>query len=117
MNRQDAIEAVAQAYCTDENSRKVMDSTLAQTTVDNIMQRVTSEAFEVLKQAMIDDNPSKPGSLAHSWHCNIAMMCHDAIRAAESMEPDCLAHEDAHEVGNDAASRFMKLCFDVETSA
>jgi hypothetical protein len=65
----------------------------------------TKAAFETIKQAMKED----PG-YAHSWHCNIAMMCHDAI----------LEHDDqvdfAHEVGNDAATRFMKLCFDVETS-
>jgi len=30
---------------------------------------------------------------------------------------DTLKHEQAHKIGNDAASRFMKLCFDVETSA
>ena len=68
------------------------------------------DAMNVIKKAMIDDEPSEPGSFAHSWHCNIAMMCHDAI----------LAHDDqvdfAHKVGNDAASRFMKLCFGVETS-
>ena len=71
-----------------------------------------SGAFEVIKQAMIDDNPSNPGSYAHSWHCNIAMMCHDAIMADRESGPEW-----AHKVGNDAASRFMKLCFDVETKA
>ena len=67
------------------------------------------EAMNVIKKAMIDDSPSEQGSFAHGWHCNIAMMCHDAI----------ISHDDqvdfAHKVGNDAASRFMKLCFDVET--
>ena len=71
----------------------------------------TSEAIEIIKQAMIDDDPLKQGSYAHSWHCNIAMVCFDAmISHIESCERDI-----ALKVGNDAASRFMKLCFDVET--
>ena len=73
------------------------------------------EAFEVIKQAMKDDNPSEAGSYAHAWHCNIAEMCEDAIFDAE-LELKCESDWiDAHKVGNDAASRFMKLCFDVET--
>lgn len=71
------------------------------------------EAFETIKQAMIDDNPAAQGGFAHSWHCNIAMMCHDAIKD-ERHEP---GDDWAYCVGNDAASRFMKLCFDVETKA
>lgn len=82
----------------------------------------TKEAFEVIKQAMADDNPSKPGSYAHTWHCNIAMMCYDAIRSEEENTPgakadDTQAHLYAHRVGNDAATRFMKLCFGVDTKA
>ena len=75
----------------------------------------TAEAFNVIKQAMIDDEPSKPGSYAHSWHCNIAMACYDAIRASDFIEDDGLQHDDALLVSNEAASRFMKICFDVET--
>ena len=74
-----------------------------------------SEAFEIIKQAMIKDNPSERGSLAHSWHCNIAMMCSDAIGTDKAASR--LTFEDAHRIGNEAASRFMKLCFDVETNA
>ena len=48
---------------------------------------------------------------AHTWHCNIAMMCYDSIR---SFDEETL-HEDAHTIANDAASRFMKLCFNVVT--
>ena len=70
------------------------------------------KAFEIIQQAMIDDEPETPGSYAHSWHCNIAMMCYDAIR-----EDDKLSHEEAHKIGNDAASRFMRLCFGVKTKA
>lgn len=71
------------------------------------------EAFGTIKQAMKDDNPSKPGSYAHSWHCNVAMMCADAIQEGC---PELASH-DAHRIGNDAATRFMKLCFDVDTKA
>ena len=74
-------------------------------------QQKTAEAFEVIKQAMKVDSPECQGSYAHSWHCNIAMMCYDAMRE-EFID---ISHEDAHKVGNDAASRFMKICFDVET--
>ena len=78
------------------------------------------EALNVIKQAMIDDNPSELGSYAHSWHCNIAMMCYDAIRAHEVEafyeDSGSMSHNDALNVGNDAASRFMKICFDVETN-
>lgn len=77
------------------------------------------DAFNTIKKYMQDDCPQEPGSYAHSWHCNIAMMCYDAIKAhqVEIFDPDSaeMSHIDALEVGNDAASRFMKLCFDVET--
>jgi len=78
------------------------------------MKDKVQKAFETLKQAMIEDG-GDTGSYAHSWHCNIAMMCYDAIRNNESLEPGCLAHEDAHKVANEAASQFMSLCFDVDT--
>lgn len=74
------------------------------------MSQEVEKAFNIIKQAMIDDDPSKNGSYAHTWHCNIAMMCYDAILAEDSLN-----HDLALKVGNDAASRFMKLCFDVET--
>lgn len=72
----------------------------------------TKNAFNVIKQSMINDNPSQPGSYAHSWHCNIAMCCVDAIQTTLIGE---IPNDIAYEIGNDAASRFMKLCFDVET--
>ncbi len=71
------------------------------------------EAFSILKQAMLDDGSGEQGSYGHSWHCNIAMMCYDAIREAA----DEIPHEQAHLIGNEAASRFMKLCFDIDTKA
>lgn len=58
----------------------------------------TKEAFETLKQAMKDDP-----EYAWSWHCNIAVMCRDAGAT--------------HNVSNDGAARFMKLCFGVDTSS
>ena len=42
---------------------------------------------------------------AHSWHCNLAMAFQDAMPGLD------------HAIVNDGASRFMKLAFDVETSA
>ena len=74
-----------------------------------------SKAFEVIKASMIKDGPSEPGSIAHSWHCNIAMMCYDAIRDHKPFNVHDKDHNDVLRVGNDAASRFMKICFDVET--
>jgi len=73
-----------------------------------------AEAFEVIKQAMKDDDPNKAGSYAHSWHCNIAMMCYDAMMKDSENVAD-IVHNNFLEISNDAASRFMKLCFDVET--
>ena len=77
------------------------------------------EAMSVIKQAMIDDNPSERGSLAHGWHCNIAMACQDAINSADITAFDynsgLMSEADAHKVGNEAASRFMKILFDVDT--
>ena len=72
------------------------------------MSEKIAEAMAVIKQAMIDDNPSELGSYAHSWHCNIAMCFQDELMENKS--------SDAHVICNDAASRFMKLCFDVETN-
>lgn len=77
------------------------------------MRNEVQKALDVIKQAMIDDNPSERGSYAHCWHCNIAMMCYDALLAADIVDEECL--DETLEVCNDAASRFMKLCFDVET--
>ncbi len=54
-------------------------------------------AFEILKSAMRDE----PG-YAWTWHCNIAVASAD-----EGL---------THAASNAAAARFMKLCFDVDTS-
>ena len=74
-------------------------------------QTEVEKAFHTIKAAMKEDCPEEPGSYAHGWHCNIACMCMDAMDEAG------VSHERSHEIGNDAASRFMKLCFDVDTKA
>lgn len=74
------------------------------------------QAMDTLRMAM-EQEPD----YAHSWHCNIAMMCYDSIRSADitAIDEDSgdMSHEDAHIVGNDAASRFMKICFGINTKA
>ena len=84
--------------------------------VMSISEQTTQQAFETIKQTMIDDKPSEEGSYAHSWHCNVAMSCYDAIMREQDSRCT-LAHGMAHRIANDAASRFMKLCFGVETKA
>ena len=70
------------------------------------------KAMKVIKQAMIDDNPSETGSFAYDWHRMVAMMCADAIHDDFT---EALTWQDAERIGNEAASKFMKLCFGVET--
>ena len=80
------------------------------------MKSEVEKALAVIRQAMIDDDPRKLGSYAHAWHCNIAMMCYDAIKDGKlgvNHETEIL---DTHAVCNDAASRFMRLSFGVETT-
>ncbi len=70
------------------------------------MSKKIRRAMKTLKKAM-----KKDSAYAYSWHCNVAMMCYDAIQH----ELHITDHYDAHRVGNEAASRFMKLAFDVDT--
>lgn len=63
------------------------------------------EAFAVLKQALQDDP-----EYAWSWQSNIAMAFYDEL--GPMVDPSALRHE----VCNRAAARFMRLCFDVDTS-
>jgi len=72
------------------------------------------EAMNVIRKAMVDGGPSEIGSYAHGWHCNIAVACIDAIHAADITDENCLY--EIHAASNDAASRFMKICFGVETT-
>ena len=83
--------------------------------MDNTQTTTVENALNILKQAMINDSPSEPGSYAHTWHYNISCMCQDAIYKVDVNEQ--LNHEEVHKIGNDAASRFMKLCFGIETKA
>jgi hypothetical protein len=53
------------------------------------------EAFNVLKDAM-----KKDIDYARGWHANISICCQDAGVDRKA--------------ANDGASRFMKLCFDVD---
>lgn len=69
------------------------------------MKEITIEqAINRLKQAMIDEP-----DYAYGWHANIAMSVYDECTTD-------ISHDDAHRIGNDAASRFMKICFNAETS-
>ena len=62
-------------------------------------------AIEVLSNAFKNDP-----DFAHTWHCNIAMACYDA------MGDSLMGNDLAHKISNEAASRFMKQAFDVETN-
>ena len=68
------------------------------------------DAFNKIKTEMEKDSEVS-GSLAHAWHCNIAMSCYDA------MDNDVVGCSEGIQmnIANDAASRFMKKCFDVVT--
>lgn len=90
-------------------------------------------AFAVLKEAMQSDF-----GYAWSWHCNLAMTIYDESRPqcyCETLDgkeysghrPECAIvrahdarhfeeHRLSHAFCNNAAARFMKLCFDVDTS-
>ena len=91
----------------------------------------TKEAFDKLKLAMQSDY-----GYAWTWHANIAMSIYDESRPNCMCEildgtpfkghrPNCSVVRAktagaplplSHEFCNHAAARFMKLCFDVDTS-
>jgi hypothetical protein len=74
--------------------------------VDNI-----KNSLEILTGEMQD---TELGSYAHGWHCNIAMSCFDAIlETKKHVAFD--SYSDYHYASNEAASRFMKLLFNVTT--
>ena len=76
------------------------------------MSKYTAEevqaAFNVIKQAMVDDNPSEQGSYAHAWHCLVSTSVYDEL-------PDHIRSTSRSRIGNGVATRFMKICFDVDT--
>lgn len=63
-------------------------------------------ALKDLREAMAEE--SGPGSYADSWHCNLAMSFYDACG-------DAVEHNHLIAIANEAASRFMKQLFDVDT--
>lgn len=63
----------------------------------------TKQAMDHLSKVLKEDP-----EYAYGWHSNIAMSVYDSS--------DGICYDHAHIIGNDAASRFMKLCFGVETS-
>ena len=68
-------------------------------------------AMSALKQAMRDDP-----DYAHGWHCNIAMACYDSMSKGTEERDDSESYKNRRRDSNEAASRFMKLCFDVVTT-
>lgn len=81
---------------------------------DRIPKGECGKAMDVLKQAMNED----PG-YAYGWHCSIAVMYQDSTPKPRFLTPwGRERHRKAiYAASNEAASRFMKACFDVETSA
>ena len=75
------------------------------------MSKKIEEAMKVLTEAMQD---TELGSYAHSWHCNIAMSCLDAMNETKD-HVAMNSYSDYHRASNAAATRFMKLCFNVNT--
>lgn len=66
------------------------------------MSTETKEAMDTLRKAFKDDP-----HYAYGWYSNIAMCCYD------SMDADKIVHEEALDIGREAASRFMKAAFDI----
>ncbi len=97
-----------------------MDATLATTIDRNVWTVLGSGSKETVESAMMvlkDAINSDPG-YAIAWQSNVAMMCYDAINQGEITafyeDSGEMFHEDCHKIANDAADRFMKLCFDLD---
>ncbi len=67
-------------------------------------------AMDTLKAAMQEDS-----DYAHGWHCNIAMACYDSMSKGTEEADDSESYKNRNAISNEAASRFMKLCFGVVT--
>lgn len=68
------------------------------------------QAINRLKKAMQDGD-----DYTYGWHANIAMSCVDAMmEVKEKVAFD--SYSDFHRAANEGASRFMKICFDADTS-
>jgi len=74
---------------------------------NNVKSPITiKQAMEALTEKMNSEG-TEPGTYASAWHCNLAMLCSDAIYEALSDTVD--------KISNDAADKIMKLCFDIDT--
>lgn len=72
----------------------------------------TEKAFKAIKKAINNES-----DYAYGFHANIAMMCYDSMMASKEITGEaCHTHIAALKIGNEAATRFMKMCFDAETS-
>lgn len=67
-------------------------------------------AFKTLKEAMEDD-PSTPGSYAHSWHSEIVTAVSEATQNWADVD-----YVVGIRIGEEAASAFMKEIFGVDMS-
>ena len=77
-------------------------------------QKEVAAAFAVIKKAMQQDSPEQGGSYAHSWHVNLASTIYDTARENPAV-PDYFPARSLLAIANEAAARFMKTLFDVET--
>lgn len=74
------------------------------------MKITTKQAMDHLSKALKEDP-----EYAFGWHSNIAMACTDAMVDIKKELP-LDSTSDFNVAGNEAAARFMKICFDVKTS-
>jgi len=74
----------------------------------------SGKKYDSIEHAMniLEKEMKKDPDYAHSWHCNIAMAMYDEMPESFWM-PDKSEHL---KIANQAATRFMKLAFDVETA-
>ena len=77
-------------------------------------QEAVAQAFAVIKKAMQQDSPEQEGSYAHSWHVNLVSTLCDAAREHPAV-PRYFTDRNLQAIANEAASRFMKTLFGVET--
>ena len=86
----------------------VMDEAEGQRIADVIVARLadTKTVMDTLSKKLKEDK-----EYAHAWHCNLAMSFSDAIP-----EDFKITNESLYEIRNEGARKFMKLCFDVDTS-
>lgn len=93
----DAVSEFMKLRGVDEDAAPFMNWNL-RCSGKNVTNETVPECMRILSSAIRDDP-----WYAWSWHCNIAMSYVD-----EGVTP---------EQGNKAAARFMKNCFDVDTSS